>query len=101
MTVATEQNVAKVMCLIKEDLIITENETEYGFILSLGSLSRVLFRHLNVWKRSAGWVPHQLTEKQRRGRVEWCLHLIRKFDEGRSERVWDIVTGNETFFLHY
>ena len=96
MTVATEQNVAKVMCLIKEDLIITENETEYGFILSLGSFSRVLFRHLNVRKRSARWVPHQLTEEQRRGR-EWCLHMLRKFDRGRSERVWDIVTGNETF----
>ena len=29
--------------------------------------------------------------------MEWCLHMLRKFDGGRSERVWNTVTGNETF----
>ena len=26
--------------------------------------------------------------------------MLRKFDGGRSERVWNIVTGNETFVYH-
>ena len=25
-------------------------------------------------------------------RVDWCTHMLRKFDGGRSPRVWDIVT---------
>ena len=29
--------------------------------------------------------------------MEWCLHTLRKFNGGGSERVWYIVTGNETF----
>ena len=27
------------------------------------------------------------------GTVEWCLQMLRKFDGGRPERVWDIATG--------
>ena len=46
-------------------------------------------------------MPHQLTEGERRDRVEWCLYMLRKFDGGRSERVWNIVTGNETFVYRY
>ena len=41
----------------------------------------------------------QLTEEQKRGRMERWLHMLRKFDVGRSERVRDIVTNNETFFF--
>ena len=33
--------------------------------------------------------------------VEWCLHMLCKFDGGRSEQVWDIVTGNKTFVYQY
>ena len=29
-------------------------------------------------------------------RVEWYLQMLRKFEEGRLERVWGIVTDNET-----
>ena len=46
-------------------------------------------------------MPHQLTEEQKRSRVDWCLHMLRKFHGGRSERVWDIVTDNETVVYRY
>ena len=42
-------------------------------------------------------MPHNLSEEQKRGRVDWCTHMIRKFDGGRSPRVWDIVTEDETW----
>ena len=44
---------------------------------------------------------HQLNEEQRRGRVEWCLHMLGKCDGGRSDWVWDIVTGDDTFVYQY
>ena len=100
MTVAAEQNMVTVKCQIKEDPRITENEIKVSLNLSSGSLNRILRRHLGVWKRCARWVPHQLTEEQKRGRVEWCLH-IRKFDGVMSERAWGIVTDTETFVYQY
>ena len=47
-TVAIEQNVAKVKCLMKEDPQITENEIRDVFNLSLGSLDQSLCHHLGV-----------------------------------------------------
>ena len=55
---------------------------------------------MDVWKSYARWVPQQLTEEQSRGR-EWCFHVRRNFDANRSERVWDIVKGNEIFVYEY
>ena len=95
-TVTTEQNVATVKCRMTEEPRITENEIRNNFNRSSGCWNRIFRHHLGEWKRCALWVPHQLPEEQRRGR-EWSLHILRKFDGGRSERVWDNVTGNETF----
>ena len=80
-TIGTVQNVTKVTCLIKEDPRITENEIKYGLNLSLGILNQILHHHLGIWKYCISWVPHQLTEKQRRGRVEWCLYMLKKIDK--------------------
>ena len=65
--------------------------------ISSGSLIRILHDCLGVRKRCARWVPHNLSEEQKQGRVDWCTRMLRKFDGGRSPRVWDIVTGDETW----
>ena len=59
--------------------------------LSLGSLNQILYHHLGVWKHCTCWLPHQLTEEQRKGRAEWCLHMLHKcvHAEGRCfEKNW-------------
>ena len=66
-----------------------------SFNLSSASLSRIFRHHPGVWKGCFRWVPHKLTEEEKRGRMKWFLHMLRNFDGGISERVWDIVTGNE------
>ena len=54
-----------------------------------------------VQKHYALWAPRQLTEEQcKRGRVDCCFHMLRKFEGGRSE-FWDILTGDETFVYQY
>ena len=65
-----------------------------------GSLTRILHDCLGVRKRSTCWVPHKLSEEQKRGRVDWCTYTLRKFD-GWSPRVWDIITGDETWVYQY
>ena len=46
-------------------------------------------------------LSHNLSEEQKRGRVDWCTHMLRKFDGGRSPHVWVIVTGDETCVYQY
>ena len=70
-------------------------------ILSPGSLTRILHDSLGVRKHCALWVPHNLSEEQKRGRVDWCTRMLRKFNRGMSPRVWDIVTGDETWVYQY
>ena len=40
-------------------------------------------------------------KEQKRGRVDWCTHMLRKFDRGRSPLVWDIVAGDKTWVYQY
>ena len=68
--------------------------------ISSGSLTPILHDCLGVRKRCARWVPHNLSEEQKRGRVDWCIHMLRQFDGG-SPRVWDIVTGDKTWVYQY
>ena len=64
--------------------------------ISSGSLTRIILDCLGVRKRCAHWLPHNLSEEQKWGRVDWCTHMLRKFDRGRSPLIWYIVTGGET-----
>ena len=68
--------------------------------ISLGSLTHILHDCLGARKRCSRWVPHNLSEEQKRGRVDWCTHMLRKFDRGRS-RVWVIVTWDKTWVYQY
>ena len=68
--------------------------------ISSGSLTDILHVCLGVRKHCARWVPHNLSEEQKRGRADWRTHTLRKFDGGRS-RVWDIVKGDETWVYQY
>jgi len=46
-------------------------------------------------------VPYFLTEAQKQDHVEYCLKMLEKFDDSRSRRVLDIVTGDESRFYYY
>ena len=54
--------------------------------ISPESLTRILHDCFGVRKRCACWVPHILSEEQKRVRMDWCTHMLRKFDGGRSPR---------------
>ena len=94
-TTVTPEDVPRVQSLIKKDPKMAYSEIQDIMKISSGSLTRIPHHCLGVRKRCARWVPHNLSEEQKRGRVDWCTSMLRKFDEGRSPRVWDIVTGDE------
>ena len=99
-TIVTPENVYRVESLIKKDPKMTYYEIQDIMKISSASLTLILHDCLDARKR-ARWVPHNLSEEQKRGRVDWCTHMLRKFDGVRSPRVWDIVSGDETWVYQY
>ena len=61
----------------------------------------ILHDHLCVRKRVARWIPHSLTDAQRRVRVEWCEFMLRQFNGDRSKLTWEGLTGDETWISRY
>ena len=100
-TTVTPENVSVVESLIKKEPKATYAKIQDIMKISSGSLTRILDDCLGVRKRCARWVLHNLSEEQKRGRVGWCTHVLRKLDGGRSPRIWDIVTGDETWVYQY
>ena len=43
-------------------------------------------------------MPRKLDEEQKRGRVDWCTHMLRKFDGGWSPRV---IRGDKIWVYQY
>ena len=67
-TTVTPKNVSRVESLIKKDPKMAYAEIQDIIKISSGSLTRILQDCLGVRKRCARWVPHNLSEEQKRGR---------------------------------
>ena len=52
-------------------------------------------------KLAARWVPHLLSEDQKKRRVECLRQLLNDFEPNRPKRLCDIVTGDETWLWYY
>ena len=65
------------------------------------ALNEILHHQPGVHKRRARWVPHQLTEEQKVGRVQWCLTMLEKYDSGRANSTWNIISGDETWVYQF
>ena len=46
-------------------------------------------------------MPHTLTDDQKQLQVQFFRHSLKRFEEGRSRRVFDITTDDESCFHHY
>ena len=100
-TTVTLENVSRVESLIKKSPKMTYAVIQDIMKISSGSIVCILHDCLGVRKCCAPWVPHYLSEEQKRGRVDWCTHMLRKFDGGKSPRVWNTVTEDKTWVYQY
>ena len=100
-TTVAPENVCKVESLIKKDPKMAYAEIQDIIKISSGSLTSILHDCLGIRKRCARWVLHNLNAEQKWGGVYWSTHMLRKFDGGRSPRVWNIVTGEETWVYEF
>ena len=56
----------------------------------------ILKKHLKVRKISARWVPHLLTDEQKRLRVKVAKKLLQMFPKYDKKQFANFVTGDET-----
>ena len=69
-TIVTPEDIPRVESLIKKDPKMAYAEIQDIMKISSGSLTCILHDSLGVRKRCTRWVPRNLTEEQKQGRVD-------------------------------
>jgi histone-lysine N-methyltransferase SETMAR len=100
-TAVTEENIAAVQKLIEEDPHIPVRKMRSILKIGTAALYSIVHDKLRYRKLCTRWVPRELTEEQKRERVNWCKMMLRNFKNGGSKRVFDIVTTDETWLYFY
>lgn len=96
-TAVTTQNITRVKDLIDENPNINYDQMIEQTSLSNGSLTKILHNHLCVRKLSSRWIPHLLSDDNKKKRVALCRENLGKFKENKW-RLGDIITGDESWF---
>lgn len=86
---------------MQKDARITVREIARHTGLSSGSVHQVLRNRLKLRKIFARWIPHILSDEQKRGRVQVAKQLLKKYDNCDQRRLSEIVTGDETWVYFY
>lgn len=97
----TPENIEAVRQLVNIDPHITYQEIEDALDIGSAATQSILHDYLGLKKITCRWVPHFLTEGQKQDRVDYCQKMLEKFDGGRSKRVYDVITGDESWFYYY
>ena len=92
--------VSKIKEIIEGDARFTVRDIERKVGISLSTVHLILKKHLKVRKISARWVPHLLTDEQKRQRVKVAKKLLQMFPKYDKKQFANVVTGDETW-VHY
>ncbi|PNF31072.1 hypothetical protein B7P43_G17251, partial [Cryptotermes secundus] len=98
--VVTPENTAAVEAIVRENLLVTLNETAASLNISHGSAHHIVHDVLQFHKVSARWVPWQLTPEFKDRRTDACEELLRCFEREGNDFLARIVTGDETW-VHF
>jgi len=83
--VITQESIAAVNSLMRENSRITTREIADSLSVSKGTVDTILHEHLHYSKVCAQWVPKHLTEDQKCLRMGICFqHLLRYCTEGNN-----------------
>ena len=92
--------VSKIKEIIEGDARFTVRDIARKVDISLSTVHLILKKHLKVRKISARWVPHLLTDQQKRQRVKVAKKLLQMFPKYDKKQFANVVTGDETW-VHY
>jgi len=100
-TAITQENIDAVQKLIEEDRHVTYDEIRTSLGIGMSQIQKILHDELWVRKLISRWVPHNLSEEQKKARVDWCRTNLERFNGGSSNLVYNIVSGDETWIYSY
>ncbi|GFT41022.1 putative mariner transposase [Nephila pilipes] len=100
-SVVVPEKINAVRELIKQDRHVTYREIEASLDISMTSINKILHEHLSVKKICSRWIPHNLTNSQKKARVDWCKEMLEKYIQGTSKAVYNIYTGDESWIYAY
>jgi histone-lysine N-methyltransferase SETMAR len=86
---------------IEDDQHITIQEICDSYCLSVGTVHTIIHDELKMKKVCAKWLPHLLTEAQKKERERYSAQLLAVFEPQGPKRLTDVITGDETFISFY
>ena len=92
--------ISKIKEIIEADPRFTVRDTVRKVGISLSTAHLILKKHLKVRKISARWVPHLLTDGQKRQRVKVAKKLLQMFPKYDKKQFANVLIGDETW-VHY
>lgn len=98
-TESNQVNCNRVHDIIKENPHATYDQIEVETGLSRGTIYTIIHEILKLHKVTSRWVPHELTDQNRKNRVKMCKENLAYFRDGPG-RLSDILTGDETWIYH-
>ena len=69
--------------------------------ISSTAINSIIHDYLNLRKVCGRWMSHTLIDDQKQLRVQFGRYSLKRLEEGRSRRVFDIITGDESYFYPY
>lgn len=96
-TALTNHNIKAVKAVIDQNPYANYDEIEHETSLSRGSIFTILHHKLDLRKITSRWVPHLLTEHNKKERVRICQENLSRL-ETKEWRLCDIITGDEAWF---
>ena len=100
-TAVTEDNIAAVENVIRENRRVTVNEVASLLDISVGSAHHIIHDELQFRKVCARWVPKRLTSEMKERRVDACQELLRRYEADGEAFLQRIVTGDESWVHFY
>jgi len=100
-TATNPEMIEKVRKMVSTDARFTVREIARKVGISIGAVHSILIKHLKMNKIFARWIPHLLTEDQKRIRVKTAKSLLKMYPKYDSRSFANIVTGDETWVHFY
>ena len=99
-TAFRKEIVSKIKEIIEGDARFTARDIARKVGISLSTVHLILKKHLKVRKFSVRWVPHPLTDEQKRQWVKVAKKLLQMFPKYDKKQFANVVIGDETW-VHY
>lgn len=94
------KNIQKVKDIIARDARYTVQDVARMVGISIGSAYKILKKILRLRRLTARWIPHLLTNEQKRQRVKTARELLKRYPKYDKNVFSTFVTGDETW-VHF